>query len=65
VIQEVIRWRKNGLQVYFTMDAGPHLALLSKTSNLKKIANRAAKIKGVFSAQPSLPGGPAVILEKS
>ncbi|MBD3380887.1 MAG: diphosphomevalonate decarboxylase [candidate division Zixibacteria bacterium] len=65
VIQEVIRWRKKGLQVYFTMDAGPHLALLSKTSNLKKIANRAAKIKGVFSAQPSLPGGPAVILEKS
>ena len=47
ILQTIKIWRKDGLETYATMDAGPHVALLGYKRDLNKIAARAAKVAGV------------------
>jgi diphosphomevalonate decarboxylase len=65
VIQAVRKWRASKLQVFFTIDAGPHVALLCRACDLRRVAQRAAQIPGVMQVIPSLPGGSARIIEKA
>jgi len=65
IIQAAKQWRNQGLECYATIDAGPHVALLGKIADLRKIANRARKITGVKSVVVSKPGEGARILEWS
>lgn len=63
LIKAVQRWREGGLEAYCTIDAGPHVAILGKIPDLKKIASRARNVKGVIAAQKSMPAGGASISE--
>ncbi len=56
LLHEVKSWRKKGWQVYATIDAGPHVALLARRRNLRMIAGKAKKLPGVKSVLTSLPG---------
>jgi diphosphomevalonate decarboxylase len=63
VMQAARDWRLAKLPVYFTIDAGPHVALLCRTRDLARVAALAADVPGVADAIPSRPGGPARIIE--
>jgi len=47
IIQSVIAWRKEGLESYFTIDAGPQVKIISLKKNVNKIVRRCKKIKGI------------------
>ncbi len=63
VLQAVRQWRAARLPVYFTIDAGPHVALLCRMRDLAHVAQLALELPGVVHAIPSRPGGPARIIE--
>ncbi len=63
LISAVRRWREGGLEAYCTIDAGPHVVILAKISELKKIVARARRIKGVMAAKKSLPSEGSSIVE--
>lgn len=65
IINSVQRWRADGLETYFTIDAGPHVVLLCRQEDLKKVTRRAGQLRGVRSATKSLPGGAAEIIKLS
>jgi diphosphomevalonate decarboxylase len=64
VLHALPRWRQRDLPVYATIDAGPHLALLGRREDLKRIAALVGRINGVRQAIPSNPGGAAVVLTR-
>lgn len=63
LLQAVRHWRKSGLEVYATIDAGPHVALLCALADLQRVAARARRVAGVVQALPSMPGGAAAIID--
>lgn len=62
LIRACFDWRKNNLETYFTIDAGPHVVLLARLEDLRKVAANAEKIDGVIRAVPSKPGRPAEVI---
>jgi diphosphomevalonate decarboxylase len=63
ILQAIKKWRKDGLETYATMDAGPHVALLANKRDLNKIANRAAKVAGVKAVIKCHPAPGASIIK--
>jgi diphosphomevalonate decarboxylase len=47
LILSIIEWRKEGLESYFTIDAGPNVHVICKNKDLNKIKGRLLKLKGV------------------
>jgi diphosphomevalonate decarboxylase len=65
ILQAVKKWRDQSLECYATIDAGPHVAVLGKFADLKKIANWGKSLAGVKSTIISKPGEGARVLEWS
>jgi diphosphomevalonate decarboxylase len=65
VIQAVLEWRKNGLAVCYTIDAGPNVHVICPTSISKQIYTLLHNIQGVESVLSARPGGPASLLDSS
>jgi len=65
ILQAVKKWRSQGLECYATIDAGPHVAVLGRLEDLKKIAAKGKTIAGVKSIIISKPGEGARVLEWS
>lgn len=67
LIQVVQRWRRDGLEVYFTIDAGPNVHLLCEAQNQKDLeealAKELASIGGRFIV--SKPADGARVVEES
>ena len=62
VMHSIIKWREDGLESYFTMDAGPQVKVLCLEKDLKKITN---KLKGLDSIKKTIickPGDGAKIV---
>jgi len=56
IMRTVWQWRRQGLEVYFTIDAGPTLHLICQGKDEKRILARLKKIKGIreiISNQPT------------
>ena len=47
IILSVMNWREEGLPVYFTIDAGPNVHLLTLSEDADKITRRLKKIEGI------------------
>jgi diphosphomevalonate decarboxylase len=47
LIHEMISWRSNGLEAYFTIDAGPNVHVICKSKDAEKIKKRLMKFRGV------------------
>lgn len=56
------RWRAEGLDVYFTIDAGPNVHLICEVSQAGGVETAARKIPGVIDVLASGPGGPARLI---
>lgn len=61
LIKLISRWRDEGLETYFTIDAGPNVILLGKKANLWQIARRVKKVDGVKKVIVSNPGDGAKV----
>jgi diphosphomevalonate decarboxylase len=65
VIYSVRKWRTDGLETYFTIDAGPNVVLLCKQEDINRVAKRARQLRSVKSVIKSRPGGAAEIVKWS
>lgn len=63
IIQAVQTWRKTGLPVCYTIDAGPNVHVLCPGYWEEKIVERLHQLTCVIDVLPSHPGGPAMIDE--
>lgn len=57
VLQAVRTWRAEGLQVYFTMDAGPNVHCLCEAVQAVEVEARLRNLDGVLDVLSSGPGG--------
>ena len=66
VLHAVRGWRKGGLQVYATTDAGPHVALLCRREDLAVVVKQVRALMrqgvGVVDVIKANPGGPAAVI---
>jgi len=63
IIREVILWRKEGLECYFTIDAGPNVKILCLERDEKEIKKRLSKIKKIKKVMIAKPGQSAKIID--
>lgn len=60
IIQQSLGWRKGGLPVCFTIDAGANVHLICPAGSSAEVARRTAQISGVRQVISSGPGGAAM-----
>jgi len=62
-LDAVLALRADGAVAYYTMDAGPHVKVLTNTEHVEAVSNALRNVKGVSSTMVSAPGGPAHIVD--
>jgi len=62
IIKEVMRWREEDLESYFTIDAGPSVHVICEKKQAQKIKKRLLKVKGVERAVVNNPSTGARLL---
>jgi diphosphomevalonate decarboxylase len=63
LIHEVQNWRTEGLEVYFTFDAGPNVHLICQAADQAEVEKRLNDIEDVLEVIVSGPGSGAQIIE--
>lgn len=63
IIKAVREWREEGLQVCFTIDAGPNVHVLCPGSEAEAVKRRLTNLVNINSILICSPGGPAWLLE--
>lgn len=63
VIRQVQEWRAAGLEVYFTLDAGPNVHLICQAANQAEVVRRLQDIEAVLEVIVSGPGPGAHLIE--
>jgi diphosphomevalonate decarboxylase len=63
VMQAVIDWRRDGLPVCYTIDAGPNVQVLCTNSVAAQVIERIKAIPEVEIVLSARPGGPARVIE--
>ena len=63
LIHEVQNWRAEGLEVYFTFDAGPNVHLICQTADQAEVERRLENIEGVLEVIVGGPGPGARVIE--
>lgn len=63
IMQAVHTWRQKGLEVCYTIDAGPNVHVICTQASSQKILDRLKQIDGVMKVISSGVGGPAYIIE--
>lgn len=63
VMDEVRRLRARGLPAYFTIDAGPHVKVLTTAEHEEEIARALDAVPGVKWTIRTRPGGPATVVD--
>lgn len=64
IIKSIHDWRDQGLEAYFTIDAGPQVKVICLKKDAKKIEKKLKKIKGVKKTIICQPGGDPKIINK-
>lgn len=64
VMHCVRQWRVDGIQVCYTVDAGPNVHVLCPEAEARNVEKRLREIKGVSNVLVARVGGPAKIVEK-
>lgn len=62
IMQSVLEWRRTGLPVCYTIDAGPNVHVLTPAENVAKTVRRLKAIPGIRDILQASPGGPAKLL---
>ena len=61
VLRQVRRWREEGRPVYYTLDAGPNVHLLTDAEHAPALAADVCRLPGVQRTIVCQPGGPPVL----
>lgn len=64
VIDAARAWRRDGLAVYFTLDAGPNVHLICEAKDADQVASQARAITEVQQVIVNAPGGAAKIINE-
>ncbi len=62
-MRAVQTWRRQGLPVCYTIDAGPNVHLICPAKEADKVERELGSLPGVKSILECTPGGPAHLLE--
>lgn len=62
LLREIRSWRKRGLAVWATVDAGPHVAFLTDIDQLESVATLVSEVPGVVEALPCRPAPGAEVI---
>jgi diphosphomevalonate decarboxylase len=60
-MDQVRRWRADGLHVCYTLDAGPNVHVLTLASDVDAAAERLRNIEGVIDVRIARAGGGTII----
>jgi len=63
VMSCVRQWRVEGIQVCYTVDAGPNVHVLCPEAEIRNVEKRLREVKGVSNVLVARAGGPAKIIE--
>jgi len=63
-MQTVRVLRAGGVPAYFTIDAGPHVKVLTLDEHAERVARTLREVDGVTEVVRCTPGGPAVVVEE-
>ena len=63
VLQAAAAWRRDGLQVFCTIDAGPNVHCLATLESARAVEERLGALPGVLDVVRCPPGGPARLIE--
>lgn len=63
IMEQVARWRKKDLPVYFTIDAGPNVHLICESQDEKKVLNALQSIGGIESIIVNKPAQGARLIK--
>jgi diphosphomevalonate decarboxylase len=63
VMQAVRDWRQEGMQVFYTVDAGPNVHVLGLQEQMEPVAARLSALPGVTKVLSARVGGPARVVE--
>ena len=61
VMRQVWAWRREGMPVYFTLDAGPNVHVLTTPEEAPRVATGLCAVDGVQRTIVCQPGGPPVL----
>lgn len=62
LMQAVMAWRAEGLDVCYTMDAGPNVHCLCLAHHVDEVRSRLEKVSSVQQVLVAKPGGPATVI---
>jgi len=63
IMKSVTEWRATGLEVFYTIDAGPNVHVISPAGISQKVAAKIREVEDVQDVITSFAGGPAQIIE--
>jgi diphosphomevalonate decarboxylase len=63
VMHAVKAWQKTGLEVTFTLDAGPNVHVITTQALMGEVTDRLRQLPGVLDVLNALPAGPARLLQ--
>jgi len=64
IIHSVLRWRSEGLECYFTIDAGPNVKVMCLEKDVEEINNRLLELDGVKKTIICKPGDGARVIDR-
>ncbi|HLD56974.1 MAG TPA: diphosphomevalonate decarboxylase [archaeon] len=64
IMQSVMAWREEGLESYFTMDAGPQVKVMCLQKDVLELKKRVSELSGVQQVIECKPGDGARLLDK-
>lgn len=64
IMQNILQWREEGLESYFTIDAGPQVKVVCLEKDSTELVKRLKKIKGIQKVEACKAGPAAKLLEK-
>ncbi len=65
IIQNVLAWREEGLECYFTVDAGPQVKVMCTKQTENELSKKLLQLKGVKKIISCKPGNGAEIINKN
>lgn len=63
IIHSIMNWRDEGLESYFTIDAGPQVKIICLEKDVEEIQKRLSTIEGIEKVHLCKPGGEAKLIE--
>jgi diphosphomevalonate decarboxylase len=62
IMEQVRRWRADGLQVCYTLDAGPNVHCICVRKDAEQVKTGLQSMSGIVNILTARPGGPAILL---